>query len=118
MHSEVYEAYYNTHDSKHKEIQSKSNLSDLHMNILNHGRIYCFGRDNCLRPIIIFKWAKIIEISKLHSLKIIKETFEFMMNFIKENLLLPGQIENFVSIMDFENVDVMDMCHIKNALEA
>lgn len=67
--------------------------------ILNTGVIYSLGRDTNLRPIFQFNLSKFK--FKDYSPKDFKEALGFYLDYVLDNMMQPGQIEQWVTIMDF-----------------
>ena len=95
-----------------------SSIKTVNENILTSGAFYSFGRDNCLRPIIVFNFTKILQITNKYKMELYKEALYFFFDYIINNLMIPGQIENWVFIMDFGDTPVMSMGKLKDALQA
>lgn len=68
------------------------------------GMFYCQGRDHKFRPIIQVQPQIIIDqdLSPEHMVKI----FSFFLQYIVENLLIPGQVENWIVLNDMKGVGI------------
>jgi len=79
------------------------------MEILNIGFLYVHGRDHRFRPIIHIN----VSIVSLNTKKFSFDDWNcatiYFMEYVIENLLLPGQIENWDIICDFKDVSVMSL---------
>ena len=63
---------------------------------LNDSSVYLYGRDKCLRPIVIINLYKLM----YQSFEEIKSKMIYIVEFMHEYLLIKGKIENFSLIVD------------------
>ncbi|KRX11221.1 CRAL-TRIO domain [Pseudocohnilembus persalinus] len=74
-------------------------ITDTAMELIQTGAIYLHGHDNRFRPIIIIDISKLKKNVKLET---ICEGMTYFFEFILENVFLPGQIENWIVILDLK----------------
>lgn len=74
---------------------------------LKSGLIYHFGRDNRFRPIIVMR-TKLLSESDLTNEEI-KLTLAYFIEYMLENAILPGQVENWVTITDMTGVGLTNV---------
>ena len=80
--------------------------------ILNSGGIYIHGRDNRYRPAIIIRPNKLASFTyHLHL-----ASAYFLLEFILETMLIPGQIENWVLIIDLKNFSFNEILNQKKLI--
>ena len=72
------------------------------VNLKKSGMLYLHGRDNRGRPIMVLNAYK-IDVKTISEDTLIKGV-TFFLEVIISNMLLPGQIENWVIILDFNNM--------------
>jgi hypothetical protein len=87
------------------------------ISLLNSGFMYVYGRDHHFRPIIIvsIKMVKNV-ISQKYSFEEINDSIVYLMNYIIKYILIPGQIENWIVFVDFEDVGISDIGDFKKIL--
>ena len=92
-------------------------INDKIINLLNSGFMYVFGRDSGFRPIIVvsIKTIKVI-LSQNYSFEDINKAIIYLMNYIIKYLLIPGQIENWIVFVDFDDVGISDIGEFKKIL--
>ena len=85
--------------------------------LLNSGFMYVHGRDHHFRPIIIVS-IKIIKklLSEDYSFDDINQSIIYLMNYIIKYLLIPGQIENWIVFVDFDEFGISDISEFTNVL--
>lgn len=71
------------------------------------GVFYCQGRDNRFRPIIQIQPKLVIKM-KLTPEDMVA-TLSYMMHYFIENLLLPGQVENWIFLNNLEGVGITQL---------
>ena len=71
--------------------------------LLNMGFLYVYGRDCHFRPIIVCQPAICIKYLKLFEEKEIIHASILLFQFIVNNMLIPGQIENWIMILNFND---------------
>jgi len=69
---------------------------------IDAGILYIHGRDNRFRPIVVFNAYK-IDTKKL-DLDTMMDSLTYILEFILSELFLPGQVENWVFIMDLNRM--------------
>ena len=90
--------------SEWRKVSLPCKLTDRVMEILNIGLIYIHGRDCRFRPIINIS-AKVFDKHKeVYSLKEIEIATIYLLEYIKDFLLIPGQVENWTIVMDLKDV--------------
>ena len=75
--------------------------------------MYIHGRDRQFRPIFIFdmfvfQTMKVKE-PQLFELHKIKTACVFLMEYVKKNLFIPGRVESWVEIIDFNKLSLKDL---------
>ena len=88
------------------------------ISLLNSGCMFIYGRDHHFRPIIVIsmtEYKKLIE-KNIYSEQDINNSFIYLINYILKYLLIPGQIENWVAIIDFEGAGVSDVSDFKKII--
>ena len=93
-------------------------MNDKIISLLNSGIMYVCGRDHHFRPLIIVSvktYKKIIE-KKEFSFQEINMSVIYLINYIFKYLFIPGQIENWVTIIDFKDTGVSDISDFKKLL--
>ena len=85
-------------------------ISDKTINILNSGFMYVHGRDHHFRPVIFVK-IKLIKniLAEKYVFDDILNSIIYLMNYVMEYLLIPGQIENWIVFVDFDGVGLTDL---------
>ena len=86
--------------------------------LLNSGIMYVYGRDHHFRPIIIVSvktYVNAVEKDK-YSFEDINTSIIYLMNYIVKYLLVPGQIENWITMIDFKGAGVSDVSDFKKLL--
>ena len=79
--------------------------------ILTEGSIYIHGRDHYFRPILVLNIAKCS--FKKHSIEEYTMGICFLLEYMIENMLLPGKVENWVVIADMESQSI-GLSHFKS----
>jgi len=69
---------------------------------LEKGYLYVHGRDHKFRPIIIFN-VHMIEV-KTFDIELMIDTLTYFLEYIVNQLLLPGQVENWIILLDLKNM--------------
>ena len=76
----------------------------IYQKFLQDGSLYWFGRDCCLRPIFIVNMKDFLgEVTEITEIVYL---FYYFARYALYNLLIHGQVENFVGILDFSGVDI------------
>ncbi|CAG9331750.1 unnamed protein product [Blepharisma stoltei] len=81
-------------------------------NILNSGGVYIHGRDIYYRPLIILKLSKLAQFPYQEHIA----CAYFLLEFIMDSMFLPGQIENWVMIVDFEDFNEVNQNHVRKLI--
>lgn len=84
-------------------------ITDKTIQILNTGFMYIHGRDNHYRPIFIVQAKKYFEICNIYSYDELYLAIIYFMEYIINNLLIVGQIENWIIISDISDVSLLFM---------
>jgi len=93
----------------------RTSINNNIISLLNSGFMYVYGRDHHFRPIIvvsIMDYVKLVE-KKVYSFQDINDSIIYLINYILKYLLIPGQIENWVTIIDFKGAGVSDVSDFK-----
>lgn len=77
--------------------------------ILNLGFIYVQGRDYCFRPIIVLQIEVFIKNKSKFQFEDWNKAIIYLLEYIKYYMLIPGQIENWVVIVNFENCSLLTL---------
>lgn len=95
----------------------KDKLTDRMKTILNYGMLYTYGRDIRFRPILIIELKKVNElIDKKYSFDEINDTLIYFMKYAITYLFVPGQIENWIIITDFDDIGLGSIGTFKKVL--
>lgn len=86
--------------------------------IFNTGCLYTFGRDSSFRPIIVLNLLKIIETVKKYNLDTWASAVSIFTNYIIDEMLIPGQIENWVTFVDFQGIGFWEKGKAKDIIKA
>lgn len=84
---------------QHLPINYNKTIND----ILNCGFIYVYGRDHYFRPIIVINVEIYLKKKDLYSYDNWSKSIIYLLEYIKDKLLIPGQIEQWVTIMNMSN---------------
>jgi hypothetical protein len=93
----------------HNKFPMEINPGDKICQLLNLGFLYIYGRDCHFRPIIICQPSICQKYIKLFDDKEIIDASVFLFQFLVNNMLIPGQIENWVMILNFEGSSPLNM---------
>ena len=77
-------------------------LNEKMIDCLNLGLFYSFGRDRCLRPILIFRPK--VSVDHKIQLEDAIQTSHFVLQYVIENMMYEGKVENFITILDSEKL--------------
>jgi len=80
--------------------------------LLNLGFLYVYGRDCHFRPIIVCQPAVCLKYLKYFEEKEIINAGILLFQFIVNNMLIPGQIENWIMILNFEGSSLLNMPNV------
>ena len=77
--------------------------------IINKGFVYVYGRDNRFRPIIICQCKVFQKFYKNYQTEEILQSVYFLCQFLVNNMLIPGQFESWVFIINLSGVSVLSL---------
>ena len=77
--------------------------------ILNKGFVYVYGRDNRFRPIIIVQCKIFQKFYKDFQTEDILQASYFLCQFLVNNMIIPGQFESWVMIINLSGVSIMSL---------
>ncbi len=77
--------------------------------LLNLGFLYVYGRDHQFRPILICQPYIYQKNEKLYDADEVINASAFLFQYIVNNMLIPGQIENWVMILNFEGTSPLNL---------
>lgn len=77
--------------------------------ILNKGVIYIHGRDNHFRPIIVLNAQKYMEYCKKYTYNDFVLSIIYLIDYMIQNILIPGQVEQWITIADLRNTSILTM---------
>ena len=77
--------------------------------ILNKGFVYVYGRDNRFRPIIVCQCKIFQKYYKDYQTEEILRAVYFLCQFLVNNMLIPGQMESWVFIINISGVSIVSM---------
>jgi hypothetical protein len=90
--------------------------------LLNCGFMYVHGRDNNYRPILVINAEYYIKLQDKYSFNDWLQFIIFFMEYLVNELLIPGQVENWNIISDLSNVSMIflpkDMKRIMGVLQS
>ena len=109
---------YSTIDENIKWLNSiPKTINNRIITLLNSGFMYVYGRDHHLRPIIVCSIKTLKKVlSQKYSFDEINQCIIYLMNYIIKYLLIPGQVENWIVFVDFEDVGISDVGEFKKIL--
>ena len=88
------------------------------ISILNSGSMFVYGRDHHFRPLIVIsmvEYKKLIE-KKIYEDQDLNNSITYLINYIIKYLLIPGQIENWIALIDFKGAGVSDVSDFKKIM--
>ena len=92
-------------------------INDKTINLLNSGFMYVHGRDHHFRPVIFVPLKKVkYLIADKYTFDDINNCIVYLMNYVMEYLLIPGQIENWIIFVDLEGIGISDLGDFKKIL--
>ncbi|CAD8065542.1 unnamed protein product [Paramecium sonneborni] len=104
------------------EWQQSRNLkvNPMSQELLQQGVIYMHGRDNRFRPILVVNARKV---AGAKDIDILLQSISIFLDYVLTNCMLPGQIENWIVIMDLGGLGIMglpkqDLYRIMNYLSS
>ena len=77
--------------------------------LLNLGFLYVYGRDHQFRPILICQPHVIQKNEKDYTADEVIRASAFLFQYIVNNMLIPGQIENWIMILNFEGTSPLSL---------
>jgi hypothetical protein len=77
--------------------------------LLNIGFLYIYGRDHQFRPIIICEPNKFQKYMKSFTSEEVIKASVFLFRYLVNNMLIPGQIENWIMILNFEGTSPLSL---------
>ena len=86
--------------------------------LLNNGFLYIYGRDHQFRPIMVCQPYILQEKLDYFSNSDIVNVCLFVCQFAVNNLLIPGQIENWIILVDFDGVGLSDVGNFRKILSS
>lgn len=75
--------------------------------ILKSGFLYVCGRDKNFRPILILNVRKIVDVD--YSIEVINAASAFFCDFVMRKLLIAGVVENWIMIIDLNDVGMTSL---------
>lgn len=75
--------------------------------VLNSGAIYIHGRDHRYRPLLVINIER-LDLNR-HSVAEYKGLICFLLEFITKEMMIPGQVENWIVITDLAKRSLMDL---------
>ena len=87
-------------------------INDKTIYLLNSGFMYVHGRDHHFRPVIfctIKKVKNLLATDDTYDFEDINRSIIYLVNYVMEYLLIPGQIENWIIFVDFDGMGVTDL---------
>ena len=85
------------------------------VSLLNSGFLYVYGRDHHFRPIIVcsIKTCTDLLSKNLYTQEDVKQSIIYLLLYIMKYLFIPGQIENWVILVNFDDVGISDISDFK-----
>jgi predicted CopG family antitoxin len=77
--------------------------------LLNLGFLYVYGRDHQFRPILVCQPYIIQKSEKDYNADEVIKASAFLFQYIVNNMLIPGQIENWIMILNFEGTSPLNI---------
>jgi hypothetical protein len=71
--------------------------------------MYAFKRDIDFRPVLVVNLGRACKLLKENDLSVIVPHCEYLLKFVTERLMVPGKVENWVTILDFAEVGLMGL---------
>ena len=96
-------------------------INDKTIYLLNSGFMYVHGRDHHFRPVIfctIKKVKNLLASDDNYNFEDINRSIIYLMNYVMEYLLIPGQIENWIIFVDFDGIGVTDLGDFQKIISA
>ena len=111
-----------TYNTIKENIEFRNNmpksLNEKNIKLLNSGLTYVYGRDHHFRPLIVVSIKTCTNLLKHanYTLEDLKRTISYLLEYVVNYILIPGQIENWVTIIDFKGVGISDISEFKEIL--
>ena len=96
----------------HNQFPMEIHPGDKIYQLLNLGFLYVYGRDCHFRPIIVCQPAVCLKYLKYFEEKEIINAGILLFQFIVNNMLIPGQIENWIMILNFEGSSLLNIPNV------
>lgn len=85
--------------------------------LLNYGFLYMYGRDRFFRPVIVVELKRVNELEDSnYTYEEINQCIVYFMNYIITYMLIPGQIENWDILTDFEGIGISSLGSFKKII--
>ena len=83
--------------------------------LLNSGFLYVHGRDHHFRPIIVVSIKTLTNLlsKNIYKYEDVNQSIIYLLRYILTYIFIPGQIENWVIIVDFKDVGLSDVSDFK-----
>lgn len=75
--------------------------------ILKSGFLYVSGRDYKYRPVVILNVRKIVDVE--YPIDVINASTAFFCDFVVKKLLIPGKVENWIMLIDLNDVGMTSL---------
>ena len=88
------------------------------ISLLNSGFLYVYGRDHHFRPIIVvsLKTLKDLMSKNEYTFEDINHSIIYLMCYVLKYIFIPGQIENWIILVDFKDIGLSDASDFKKIL--
>jgi len=96
----------------HNTFPMEINPGDKICQLLNLGFLYVYGRDSHFRPIIVCQPSICLKYLKFFEEEEIIDAGAFLFQYIVNNMLIPGQIENWIMILNFEGSSPLNLPNV------
>ena len=77
--------------------------------MINCGFMYAYKRDFQFRPVLVVNLGRACKILKENAIEEVTPHCEYLLKFVSERLMVPGRIENWITILDFGDVSLMGL---------
>jgi hypothetical protein len=74
---------------------------------MKSGFLYVSGRDFKYRPIVILNVRKIVDVE--YPIEVINASTAFFCDFVVKKLLIPGYVENWIMLIDLNDVGITSL---------
>ena len=102
-----------THWEWLREVPREPRLNERTIQLLQSGAFYVFGRDKFFRPCFVMDAAVMARLAKddpeMVSPEVFNAMFVFLFAYLKKVMLLPGQIEQWVTICDLNGMSATSL---------